>query len=92
VRWNVINAVAPSEELDGLIDGVIGKLGLAAPGAVAMGKKVLFEIGDLDMAQGLAFAERAIAALAVSTEAAEGRAAFAEKRKPAWAVTPPSEA
>lgn len=92
VRWNLINAAASAAELDALIDSVIVKLALAAPDAVATGKKALFELGDLDSAEGLAFAERAIATLAESSEAAEGRAAFAEKRKPIWVVTPPTEA
>ena len=71
---------------------MIAKLTLAAPSALAAGKNALSEIGDLDRHSALAFAERAIARLGDSAEAAEGRAAFAEKRKPAWALTRPPEA
>jgi methylglutaconyl-CoA hydratase len=91
VIYNVINAASPDSELDGLIDSVIERLCLAAPGALAAGKKALFEIGDVDRIAGLAFAERAIAQLGGSAEAAEGRAAFAERRKPRWTVTPQRE-
>jgi methylglutaconyl-CoA hydratase len=83
-RWSVINRAVPAAELDGLIEDVIAKLTLGAPGAVSAGKKALLAIGDLDRPAGLAFAERLIAELGGSTEAAEGRAAFGEKRKPAW--------
>ena len=63
---------------------VIAKLSLGAPGAMASGKKALFEIADLDRHAGLLLAERTISELGGGAEAAEGRAAFAEKRKPAW--------
>ena len=83
-RWNVINRAVPASELDAAIEDVIAKLTLGAPGAIAAGKKALFAIGDLDRQAGLAFAERLIAELGGSVEAAEGRAAFGEKRRPAW--------
>jgi methylglutaconyl-CoA hydratase len=83
-RWSVINRAVPAAELDELIEDVIAKLTLGAPGAIAAGKKALFAIGDLDRPAGLAFAERLIAELGGSAEAAEGRTAFGEKRKPAW--------
>ncbi|MBX9456589.1 MAG: enoyl-CoA hydratase/isomerase family protein [Rhizobium sp.] len=89
-RWNVINRAMPADELDALIDQVIGKLALGAPSAIAAGKRALPEIGQLPREPALAYAERAIAALGDSAEAAEGRAAFAEKRKPAWVPAQPS--
>lgn len=91
VGYDVINAAVPPVELDSVIDGVVARLVLAAPDSLAAGKRALFELGDFDRAEGLAFAERAIAALGNGAEAAEGRAAFSEKRKPAWAVTPQPE-
>lgn len=90
-RWNVINRAVVAAELDALIDDVVAKLTLGAPGAIAAGKKALFAIGDLERSAGLAFAEQTIAELGGSAEAAEGRAAFNEKRKPAWAVASTSE-
>lgn len=89
-RWNVINRAVVAAELDALIEDILAKLTLGAPGAIAAGKKALFAIGDLDRPAGLVFAERTIAELGGSAEAAEGRAAFGEKRKPTWAA-PPSE-
>lgn len=87
-RWNVINRAVAVADLDAVIEDVIAKLTLGAPGALTAGKKALLAIGDLDRQAGLAFAERTIAELGGGAEAAEGRAAFSEKRKPAWATTP----
>lgn len=92
VQWNVINRAVAAADLDAVIDEVIARLALAAPSALTAGKSALYEIGDLDRHAALAFAERAIAQLGDSAEAAEGRAAFAEKRKPGWAVTQPPKA
>ena len=86
MQWNIVNRVAPAAELDGLIDDALAKLMLAAPDALAMGKKALFDIPELGREEALVYAERAIGMLGESAEAAEGRAAFAEKRKPRWAV------
>ena len=92
VQWNVINSSVAAIDLDAVIDEVIEKLTLAAPSALAAGKRALYDIADLDRHAALAFAERAIGQLGDSAEAAEGRAAFTDKRKPAWAVTHPPEA
>ncbi|MCB1447971.1 MAG: enoyl-CoA hydratase/isomerase family protein [Rhizobiaceae bacterium] len=85
-RWNVVNGVAPAGALDGMVEAVLDKLRLGAPRAMAAGKQALFALGDLALEPALLHAERTIAALAESDEASEGRAAFAEKRKPAWAA------
>lgn len=86
LQWSIINRAVPAAELDGLIHEVLGKLTLAAPDALAAGKKALFDIKDLERETALAYAERAIAMLGESADAAEGRAAFGDKRKPAWAT------
>ena len=46
--------------------------------------------GAPDDRRTLAYAEKAIAVLGDSPEAAEGRAAFGEKRKPGWAAILPN--
>ena len=89
MQWNIVNRVSPASELDGLVDDALAKLMLGAPDALAAGKKALFDIPELGREEALAYAERAIAILGEGIEAAEGRAAFAEKRKPGWAVASP---
>lgn len=90
LRWNVVNRAVPLSELDRVIDEVLEKLALAAPNALAAGKKALFDIRGLEREAALAYAEKAIAVLGDSPEAAEGRAAFGEKRKPGWAAILPT--
>lgn len=91
-RWNIVNRAVPATELDALIGDVLARLALAAPQALAVGKKALFDIRELERERALAYAERAIGALGEGREAAEGRAAFSEKRNPAWATTPSNRA
>ncbi|CAN7488104.1 enoyl-CoA hydratase-related protein [Rhizobium sp. LjRoot254] len=86
-RYGLINRAVPAAELDTLIQSVLDKLMLGAPGAISAGKQALSEMQDMPQAERLAFAERMIATLGGSTEAREGRAAFAEKRKPGWVLS-----
>jgi methylglutaconyl-CoA hydratase len=86
-RYGLINRAVPAAELDALIRSVLGKLMLGAPGAISAGKKALSEMQDMPQAERLSHAERMIAILGDSAEAREGRAAFAERRKPGWALS-----
>lgn len=84
VRHGLVNQAVPASELDGLVQSVLEKLMLGAPGAISAGKKALAQMRDLSQVEMLEYAERMIADLGSSGEAREGRAAFAEKRKPFW--------
>jgi enoyl-CoA hydratase/carnithine racemase len=55
------------------------------PIAVAEAKRLIRTVSHLPMDQGFAYAEKKIAELFASEEAAEGMMAFAQKRKPRWA-------
>lgn len=87
-RCDIINCAVPAEELDALIDSVLAKLMANSPAAISAGKKAIMQMQDMTVPQTLAFAELMIARLGASSDALEGRAAFAEKRKPKWAVEP----
>lgn len=80
----LITRCVPSAELDAVLSGVLVALDQGSPAAIQAGKQALREMRDLDGRDRLAFAERAIADLSDTTEAREGRTAFAEKRKPRW--------
>lgn len=87
LRYGLINGAVPAGELDATVQSVLDKLMLGAPGAIATGKHAMAEMYDLPQPEMLAYAERQIASLGASEEAREGRAAFAEKRNPAWVRT-----
>lgn len=80
----LITRCVPSAELDAVLSGVLVALDQGSPAAIQAGKQALREMRDMDGRDRLAFAERAIANLSDTTEAREGRTAFAEKRKPRW--------
>lgn len=84
VRYGLVNHAVPAAELDGLIQSALDKLMLGAPGAISAGKQALAEMRGLPPTEMLEYAERMIADLGNGDEAGEGRAAFAEKRKPSW--------
>jgi enoyl-CoA hydratase/carnithine racemase len=80
----LITRCVPQAELDTVLSSALATLGQGSPAAIQAGKQALREMRDMEGGDRLAFAERAIADLSQSPEALEGRAAFAEKRKPWW--------
>jgi methylglutaconyl-CoA hydratase len=68
---------AVEEEIDAIVQG--------GPNAVAEAKRLVRTVARLPMDEAFAYAEARIAELFASAEAAEGMAAFAQKRKPRWA-------
>lgn len=80
----LVNRCVPSAELDSVLSAVLVSLKKGAPTAIAEGKKAIATMRDLAGADRLTYAERAIANLAETPEAIEGRTAFGEKRPPAW--------
>ena len=80
----LVNRCVPTAELDSALSAILVSLRKGSPSAVAAGKKAMAAMRDLAGEERLSFAERAIADLAETAEAIEGRTAFAEKRSPAW--------
>jgi len=71
-------AAAVAEETDAIA--------LGGPHAVAEAKRLIRTVARLPMDEAFAYAEERITALFASPEAAEGMAAFVEKRPPRWAA------
>jgi enoyl-CoA hydratase/carnithine racemase len=82
----LVNEVAPAGALDQRIDALIAKLRAASPAALRRGKQVIFAMEMMAFNEALAFAEAQIALAARGSDAAEGMAAFNERRKPRWAI------
>jgi enoyl-CoA hydratase/carnithine racemase len=80
----LVNRAVPAVALDGVIVDVLAELRQNSPAAISAGKRTILEMQDMALADRLAFAEAKIAELGDSPDAREGRAAFAEKRKPRW--------
>jgi enoyl-CoA hydratase/carnithine racemase len=81
----LINEVAPAGELDARIEALVARISGASPMALKRGKAVIAAMETMAFEEALSFAEAQIALASRSTDAAEGLAAFNEKRKPSWA-------
>ncbi len=73
------------EEMDQLLQEVLAKLKRCAPGATAVTKQLMLDVGSTDLETLLDRAADDFTAAINSTEGKEGTTAFVEKRLPAWA-------
>jgi len=84
-RLGLVHRLCDAAELDGAVDALIDELLLGAPNAAATAKGLLRRHAPPALTgDELRELQRAFEATANSAEAAEGRAAFKEKRKPRW--------
>ena len=81
----LITAAVPPQELDAEVAATAGKLLAGGPAALAAAKRLVYDVPGME--RGAAFARTAELSqeLFASAEAAEGMAAFREKRPPSWA-------
>lgn len=71
--------------LDEAVDAWVGQLRLGGPAAMRRTKEVLRMVPQMERGEAFAWAEQVSAAAFASDEAAEGMAAFVQRRPPAWA-------
>jgi methylglutaconyl-CoA hydratase len=87
-RLGLVHAVAPLDQLDAEVDGIVAHLLAGAPGGQAAAKalvRALAGVGDPCSPEGLRLAREAIALARASPDGREGMEAFLGKRKPTWA-------
>jgi enoyl-CoA hydratase/carnithine racemase len=80
----LITSVAPADGLDASVATVVGRLLAGGPGALATAKQLVFEVPALDRGTAFDHTTALSGDLFASAEAAEGIAAFREKRQPSW--------
>ena len=84
-RLGLVQQLCDGPALDSAADELIDQLLLGAPGAAANAKRVMQKHAPAALSsEELHAMQAAFEAMATSDEAAEGRAAFKEKRKPRW--------
>jgi methylglutaconyl-CoA hydratase len=81
----LLHRVVPPDGLDAAVGDEIEAIVQGGPNAVAEAKRLVRTVARLPMDEAFAYAEAKIAELFASAEAAEGMAAFAERRRPRWA-------
>ena len=80
----LLNHVVPAAELDAKVEWLVSRLIDKSPTAIRRGKYAMRALASMSFDQGIAYTESQIAVLAMTQDAKEGLAAFAEKRKPVW--------
>ena len=80
----IANYVVPFEKLDTEVEVLITKLAEMSPVALRRGKYAIAAMERMAFHEALAFAETLISVTALTPDAAEGLAAFNERRKPRW--------
>jgi enoyl-CoA hydratase/carnithine racemase len=80
----IANYVVPLDELDARVDRLVARLGEMSPIAIRRGKYAIAAMQTMAFPEAMAFAEQLIAVTSLTSDAAEGLAAFNEKRAPAW--------
>jgi methylglutaconyl-CoA hydratase len=71
-------------DLDRSVERVVGQLLAGGPAALATAKRLIFEVPAMKRAEAFQWATELSESLFASDEAAEGMAAFREKRRPSW--------
>ncbi len=81
----LITSTAPAETFDAAVSELVAKLTAGGPRALAAAKRLVFDVPAMDRADAFALTTQVSQALFASEEAAEGMAAFRDKRPPSWA-------
>lgn len=84
VEVGLLNRVVPRDDLDDAVAEVVGKVVAGGPLALAAAKRLLREVPELDRDEAFTMTEALSGELFASEEAAEGMAAFREKRPARW--------
>ena len=80
----LLNYVVPRAELDAKLEWLLARLLDKSPTAIRRGKYAMRTTESMNFDQSAVFMEAQIGTLALTEDAAEGRRAFIEKRRPAW--------
>jgi enoyl-CoA hydratase/carnithine racemase len=83
-RWGLVNRVVPAQDLMATAMGQARKIAANAPLAVQAAKELAIRTRDMDLAAGLRMEQMVSRILQATEDVQEGRAAFAEKRPPAF--------
>jgi enoyl-CoA hydratase/carnithine racemase len=83
-RWGMVNRAVPRTELDKEVDRLAGEVSSKAPVAARLGKESFHRAQEMGFEESLEYLNRMLTLDLQSEDAAEGIAAFLEKRKPEW--------
>ena len=84
LELGLINYIVPPGELDAKVDWFLARLLDKSPTSIRRGKYAMRQTEDMGFDNAAVFMEAQIGTLALTEDAAEGRASFIEKRAPIW--------
>ncbi len=80
----VVSRVVPGPELDAAIDETVAALAAKSPATLKLGRDAFYAVADMDFDAALEHLQNGLTAVALTEDAAEGIAAFLDKRQPEW--------
>jgi enoyl-CoA hydratase/carnithine racemase len=83
-RLGFVTRVVPVDELDAAVDELAATLAAKSPAIVKLGRDSFYAVWDLAARDALAYLHPMLTITSQTEDAAEGIAAFAEKRPPQW--------
>ncbi|MGH9306853.1 MAG: enoyl-CoA hydratase/isomerase family protein [Acidimicrobiales bacterium] len=83
-RLGFVTRVVPVSDLDSATDELAANLATKPPGVVKLGRDSFYEVWDQPAASALAHLHSMLTITTMTEDAAEGIAAFTEKRAPRW--------
>lgn len=87
-RLGFVTRVVPVADLDAAVDDLAASLAAKSPTALRLGRDAFYATWDMAAADALAVLHPLLTVTASTADAAEGLAAFREKRAPVWPSTP----
>ena len=84
LRLGVVSRVVPAPDLDDSINETVEQLLSVSPAILALGKDAFYATEDMPLDAALDYLHNGLTAVAMTQDAAEGVAAFGEKRDPDW--------
>ncbi len=88
-RLGFVTRVVPHDELDAAVAELAATLAAKPPEAMRAGRDSFYAVWDAAAEQALPYLHAMLTVTSQGAEAAEGIAAFAEKRPPSWRSAPP---
>lgn len=86
-RLGFVTRVVRTDELDAAVDALATELAAKPPGVLRLGRDAFYAVWDLAADAALAHLTPLLGEAAAGDEAAEGIAAFTEKRTPSWRIS-----
>ncbi|MDZ4827464.1 MAG: enoyl-CoA hydratase-related protein [Actinomycetota bacterium] len=83
-RLGFVQRVVPVDQLDAAVDELAGELARKSPLIMKWGRDAFYRVLEMDANEALAYLQGMLTMTTMTEDAAEGVAAFAEKRDPIW--------